>query len=86
VSLNHSPKSITATSISLVADGPHDGQLVTKAGALRYELRKIRQAKKVATYELTIFDNDDILNKHIFKGTYSDAVVWAIQEFIKVVE
>ena len=86
---NPSQKFITPTLISLVASGPNDATLRDRAGDRHYELRRVREAgkKKTATYELTVFDEDDIIHKDIYKSAdFASAASWAIHEFIRIID
>ena len=89
MSHNRSPKYITAHSTSIVASGPNEVNLVKKAGAMHYELRRVGEVPvtKMATYELGIFDGDELIDKKIKKTKeYGDAVVWAINTFVEAVQ
>lgn len=71
-----------------MATGPHDDKLRVTAGPLHYELRRvgIPAGNKPDTYELGIFEDDELLDKKIKKTKdYGAAATWAIHEFMKVV-
>lgn len=72
----------------LVAHGPHDMKLRETAQQYHYELRRVtpESRNKTATYELTILSDDELVDKHVFKGTrYVDAVCQSIATFVKAV-
>lgn len=95
MSQNHSPRSTTksfearATVSTLVAWGPHDDNLKGKADNLHYEIRRVtKEARnKTALYEIDIFRDDDLVDKHVVRGMkYADAVCHGIELFVKAVD
>jgi hypothetical protein len=91
---NRLPKSTTKTSSRaraskniLVATGPHEDNLRDKAGLLHYEIRRVTKEARdgTATYELTVFDDGDLLDKHVIKGKFGDSICRGIEEFVRTV-
>lgn len=72
----------------LAASGPNDEKLRTKAGTKHYEIRRVTKQSRtgVATYELAIFDEDELIDKHVIKGrSYADAVCDGIEFFVRFI-